>query len=175
MKAIKYIYLIALLAVFSCFTVTETRADNQDKAIKKESKKAAAQLEKEGWQIFGNVKSIKEGMDAHYRALGEGNGSIISIEGYGIAKDLNLAVRKSQHNAASQYATMQESKVEGTTDTKMESKSDGENASSNIEVDAHFQSTTDQTVKALKPSVIFYRVMSDGKYEVRGFYLVTAP
>jgi hypothetical protein len=114
-------------------------------------------------------------MDAHYRALGEGNGSIISIEGHGIAKDLNLAVRKSQHNAASQYATMQESKVEGTTDTKVESKSDGENASSGIEVDAHFQSTTDQTVKALKPSVIFYRVMDDGKYEVRGFYLVTTP
>ena len=58
MKAIKHISLIALLTVFSCFTVTETRADNQDKAIKKESKKAAAQLEKEGWQIFDSVSPL---------------------------------------------------------------------------------------------------------------------
>ena len=173
MKAIKHISLIAVLTVFSCFTVTETRADNQDKAIKKESKKAAAQLEKEGWQIFGNVKSIKEGMDAHYKALFEGKGHLTTIEAHGIANNLNLAVRKSQSNAAAQYAAMRESKVEGETETKVNSTSEGETSSGNIEINSHFRSTTDQLVKSMKPSVVFYRTMSDGKYEVRAFFLVS--
>ena len=171
MKAIKNISVVILLAVFSFLTITESRA--QDKSLQKQSKKAATQLAKEGWNVFGNVKSIKEGMDAHYKALSEGKGTLMSIEGHGIANDLNVAVRKSQYNAASQYASMLESKVEGVTNTTTNSKSDGGNASSNIELSSHFQSSVDQTVKSMNPSVVFYRVIKD-KYEVRAFYLVSA-
>ena len=171
MKAIKGIYIV-LLVVFSFLTATETRA--QDKSIQKQSKKATAQLTKEGWNVFGNVKSIKEGMDAHYKALAEGHGTLMSLEGHGVAKDLNVAIRKSQHNATTQYASMRESEVEGVTNMTTSSKSDGEKSSSNIEVSTHFQTTTEQKVKSLKPSVIFYRVMEDGMYEVRAFYIIDA-
>lgn len=169
MKAIKYILMIVLTATLS--GITATKASAQDKSIQKESKKAANQMNKEGWNVFGNVKSIKEAMDAHYKKLAEGHGTLMSLEGHGTAKDLNVAVRRSQHNAAAQYASMQESNVEGTTETKTNSKSDGENASSDIEVSSQFQSSTDQTVKSLTPSAIFYRVKDDGRYEVRAFYI----
>ena len=172
MKVIKYIFVVVLMALFYSFTVTEAMAEYQDKSMKKESKKAATRLEKDGWKVFGNVKSIREGMDAHYKALSEGKGHLTTIEAYGIAKDINLAVRKSQNNAAAQYAAMRESKVEGETETKMSSTSDGEMSSGNVELTTHFRSTTDQLVKSMKPSVVFYRTMSDGKYEVRAFYLV---
>ena len=171
MKVIKYIFI--LVALFSCFMVTEAMAEYQDKSMQKESKKAATRLEKEGWKVFGNVKSIKEGMDAHYKALFEGKGRLTTIEAHGIAKDINLAVRKSQNNAAAQYAAMRESKVEGETETKVSSTSDGETSSGNVELTTHFRSSTDQLVKSMKPSVVFYRTMSDGKYEVRAFYLVS--
>jgi len=173
MKVIKYFFISVLVAIFSCLTVTEAMAIYQNKSMQKESKKAATRLEKEGWNVFGNVKSIKEGMDAHYKALFEGKGSLTTIEGHGIAKDLNTAVRKSQNNAAAQYAAMRESKVEGETETKVKSTSNGETSSSNVELTAHFRSTTDQLVKSMKPSVVFYRTMSDGKYEVRAFFLVS--
>lgn len=39
MKVIKYITTIVLMAVFSCFTATEAKADYQDKSVQKESKK----------------------------------------------------------------------------------------------------------------------------------------
>lgn len=172
MKVIRYIFISVLVAIFSCLTVTQAMAIYQDKSMQKESKKAATRLEKEGWNVFGNVKSIKEGMDAHYKALFEGKGHLTTIEGHGIANDLNLAVRKSQNNAAAQYAAMRESKVEGETETKVSSTSDGETSSGNIELTSHLRSSTDQLVKSLKPSVVFYRMMNDGKYEVRAFYLV---
>ena len=162
MKVIKYIFI--LVALFSCFMVTEAMAEYQDKSMQKESKKAATRLEKEGWKVFGNVKSIKEGMDAHYKALFEGKGRLTTIEAHGIAKDIN---------AAAQYAAMRESKVEGETETKVSSTSDGETSSGNVELTTHFRSSTDQLVKSMKPSVVFYRTMSDGKYEVRAFYLVS--
>ena len=173
MKVIRYIFISVLVVISSCLTVTQAMAVYQDKSMQKESKKAATRLEKEGWNVFGNVKSIKEGMDAHYKALFAGKGRLTTIEGHGIANDLNLAVRKSQNNAAAQYASMRESKVEGETETKVSSTSDGETSSGNVELTAHFRSTTDQLVKSMKPSVVFYRTMSDGKYEVRAFYLVS--
>jgi hypothetical protein len=169
MKVIKYISILVLTTVLFCLTATGASA--QDKVSQKQSKKAAAQFVKDGWQVFGNVSSVKDGMDAHYKALSEGKGMLMTIEGHGIAKDLNMAVRKSQYNAASQYAAMQESKVEGVTEMTTNSKSDGEEASSNVEISSHFQSTTEQTVKSLKPSVVFFREMSDGRYEVRAFYI----
>ena len=172
MKVIKYITTIVLMAVFSCFTATEAKADYQDKSVQKESKKTAARLEKEGWKVFGNVKSIREGMAAHYKALYDGIGEQTSIEGHGTAKELNMAVRKSQNNAAAQYAAMQESKVEGETDTQVSSLSDDETSTSQVELTSHFRSSTDQLVKSMKPSVVIYRMTNDGNYEVRSFFVV---
>ena len=173
--AIKHIVRVVLfLMVFSCFAVVEARAGDNDKQYRKESKKAAEQLNKEGWNVFGNAKSVKDAMDAHYKALAEGKGTLTTIEGHGIAKDINVAVRKSQYNATALYASMQESKVEGTTNTKVSNKSGEDGTSSDVEMSAQFQSSTDQTVKSLKPSVVFYRVMGDGKYEVRAFFIVNA-
>ena len=172
---IKHIARIVLfLMAFSCFAVVETSAGDHDKQYRKESKKAAEQLNKEGWNVFGNTKNVKEAMDAHYQALAAGKGTLTTIEGHGIAKDINIAVRKSQNNAFAQYASMQESKVEGTANTRISNKSDADDASSDVEVSAQFQSSTEQTVKSLKPSVVFYRVMEDGKYEVRAFFIVKA-
>jgi hypothetical protein len=173
--AIKHIAgVVLLLMVFSCLAVTEARAGDNDKQYRKESKKAAEKLNNEGWNVFGDAKSVKEAMDAHYKALAEGKGTLTTIEGHGVAKDINVAVRKSQYNASALYASMQESKVEGTTSTKVSNKSGEDGTSSDVEVSAQFQSSTDQTVKSLKPSAVFYRVMEDGKYEVRAFFIVKA-
>jgi hypothetical protein len=173
--AIKHIArMVLFLMAFSCFVVVEARAGDNDKQYRKESKKAAEQLNKEGWHVFGNAKSVKEAMDAHYKTLAEGEGTLTTIEGHGIAKDINVAVRKSQYNASALYASMQESKVEGTTNTKVSNKSGESSTSSDVEVSAQFQSSTDQTVKSLKPSVVFYRMMEDGKYEVKAFFIVKA-
>ena len=171
MRTIKLIRIAFVLAFCCCLTVTTARADDMDKMLKKESKKAAEKMEKEGWTVFGKKKSVKDAMDSHYKTLGQGKGALTTIEGHGIAKDVNLAIRKSQYNAAMHYATMQETKVEGTTSTKVTNSSD-EAGRSHVEMESNFRSSTDQIVKALTPSVIFYRTMKDGKTEVRALYLV---
>lgn len=168
--------LVAIAIVFAivlscCLTVTPARAGDMDKLLKKESKKAAEKMEKEGWSVFGKKKSLKDAMGHHYKALAKGKGTLTTIEGHGIAKDVNLAIRKSQYNAAMHYATMQETRVEGTTNTTISNSSD-EDGNSHIEMESNFRSSTDQTVKSLTPSVIFYRTMKDGKTEVRSLFIV---
>ena len=137
--------------------------------LQKEAKKVAKTLKDEGWKDV-NHKSIKEALDAHYHALGQ-NGNLMPIEGRAKASDLNLAIRKAQNSAARQYASMMGITVEGTTQTQI-THSSGEESSEEIKLSANYQSTTSQTVKSLKPTVVFYRTMSNGWVEVRAFYLV---
>ena len=137
--------------------------------LQKEAKKVAKTLKDEGWKDV-NHKSIKEALDAHYHALGQ-NGNLMPIEGRAKASDLNLAIRKAQNSAARQYASMMGTTVEGTTQTQI-THSSGEESSEEIKLSANYQSTTSQTVKSLKPTVVFYRTMSNGWVEVRAFYLV---
>lgn len=138
--------------------------------LEKESKKAAKMMKAEGWQVFGN-KSIKEALDVHYKKLGEGNGNLTPLEVHAKANDINRAIRKSNINAAQQYASMIETKVEGSTHTQI-NQSSADEASNEIKMSANYVSSTAQTVKSLEPSVIFYRTMSNGWVEVRAFYLV---
>lgn len=138
--------------------------------LQKESKKAAKIMKDEGWQVV-NGKSIKEALDAHYKALGQSNGNLTPIEGRAKASELNLAIRKAQNSAARQYASMLGTKVEGTTETLI-TQSSGDETSEEIKLSANYQSTTSQMVKSLTPTVVFYRTMSNGWVEVRAFYLV---
>ena len=126
-------------------------------------------LKDEGWKVFGD-KSVKEALDAHYKALGS-NSNLMVIEGVAKASDINLAIRKSQNNATRQYASMRETNVEGTTETHISSTSD-DGSSTQIQMDANYQSSTSPTVKSLVPSVIFYRSLSNGWVEVRSLFLV---
>ena len=162
-----------MLCLLCFFVMPKAVADDLDKAVKKESKKAKAQLTKEGWQVFGTNKSIKDAMDYHYKVLYGGEGMQTTIEGHGVAKDINLAIRKSQYNASQQYATMQETKVEGQTTTTVSNQS-GSKATSSIQMESTFQTSTEQSVKSLTPTVVFYRKMPDGRVEVRSLYVVKA-
>lgn len=137
----------------------------------KESKKLAKAMTAEGWKVLGGGKSVKEALDAHYKALEQGGDTLTPIEARAKAKDLNLAVRKSQNYAARQYASMLETKVEGTNKLQI-STAPNEESSSQTKFSSDFQSSTDLKIKSLKPTAIFYRSTSDGGVEVRAFYLV---
>lgn len=142
-----------------------------DHPFKKESKQTAKKLREEGWKVFGGNRSIREALDAHYNALAESNGQLTPIIGYAKAKNINVAIKKSQSYAAQQYASMRETKVEGVTETNIKNSS-GDEASSNVDFNANFKSSTSQTIKSFNPNVVFFREMDNGWIEVRAFYLV---
>ena len=159
-----------LCLMVSVFVSTMSANVLRGEPLQKESKKAAKVMKDEGWQVVDG-KSIKEALDAHYKALGQSNGNLTPIEGRAKASDLNLAIKKAQNSAARQYASMMGTTVEGTTQTQI-THSSGEESAEEIKLSANYQSTTSQTVKSLKPTVVFYRTMSNGWVEVRAFYLV---
>lgn len=142
-----------------------------DNPFKKESKKIAKTLKDEGWKVFEGNRSIREALDAHYKQLAEGAGSLTPIEVHAKAKNINMAIRKSQNYAAQQLASMRETTVEGFTETRIKNSSDDE-SSSNVDINANFKSSTSQTIKSLNPTVVFFRTMDNGWIEVRAFYLV---
>lgn len=131
----------------------------------------AKQLKDEGWKVFGSGKTIKEALDTHYRTLSQSNDRLMSIEGHAKAKDVNLAVRKAQYQAAQQYASMLETRVEGTTETHLSNSQDS-HASSDIDFKTNFKSRTEQNVRSLSPTVVFYRTLDDERVEVWSLYLV---
>lgn len=137
----------------------------------KESKRLAKSMTAEGWKVLGEGKSVKEALDAHYKALEQGKDTLMPIEGHAKAKELNLAIRKSQNYAARQYASMLETKVEGANRLQI-STSSSEGAPTETTFSSDFQSSTDQTIKSMKPTAIFYRTTSNGWVEVWAFYLV---
>lgn len=161
----KTILLVLLMMSFQVQTVFSKPSE----PYQKETKKVAKMLKEGGWLVFGSDKTIKESLDVHYRLLSESGGNLMPIEGYGKAKDLNVAVRKSQRSATQQYASMRETKVEGMTQTKI-SNTDGEQ--SQMSFDSNYQSSVEQVVKSLTPTVVFYRTLDDGTVEVRAFFLV---
>ena len=131
----------------------------------------AKSMTAEGWKVLGEGKSVKEALDAHYKALEQGKDTLMPIEGHAKAKELNLAIRKSQNYAARQYASMLETKVEGANRLQI-STSSSEGAPTETTFSSDFQSSTDQTIKSMKPTAIFYRTTSNGWVEVWAFYLV---
>lgn len=160
-----------LLIVLTCLNISNAGAEESNKSVQKECKKMAKQLSKEGWSVFGKALSIEKVLYNYYTELERGNGSLMSIEGIAKAPNINLAIRKSQNRAAMQYASMKETKVEGTTRTQISSISD-EEASSKVVFDAAYQSSTEQVVQSMIPNIVFYRTLDDGTVEVRSLFLV---
>jgi len=170
MKILTY-KIIALLCIILTTLPVSTVQGRTDDPYKKESKKVAKTLKEEGWKVFGGNRSIREAMDEHYKALGESNGQLTPIETRAKAKDINLAVRKSQNYAAQRYAALCETQVEGTTETQI-NNSAGSEASTQVDFSANFKSSMAQKVKSLKPTVVFFRTLENDWVEVRAFYLV---
>ena len=139
--------------------------------LQKESKKQAKAMKTEGWQVFGSGKSVREALDDHYAALQQGSGRLTPIEGHAKARELNVAVKKSQNHAAQQYAAMMETSVEGSTQTETTSAT-GDAAGSTTKLSSNFLSSTQQKVKALKPTAVFYRNLANGWVEVKALYLI---
>lgn len=171
LKVMKAIPMLVRQLMFIALMGLSAQVTRAAEPLQKESKKVAKMLKDEGWKVFGDGKTIKEALDAHYQALGESNGRLTPIEGRAKAKNVNLALKKSQNYAAQQYASMRETKVDGTVQTDISTTSGSEEATQ-ANFNANYLSSTQQVVRALSPTAVFYRTLSDGWVEVRAFFLV---
>ena len=159
-----------LVACATSLSLTEAKGYTPE-PYQKESKKSAKRLKEGGWQVFGKDKTIDEVLDEHYRTLSESKGRLMPLEGHGVANRVNVAVMKSKTDAARQYASMFETTVEGTTSTQIRNV-EGDSTSSTVNLDSHILTNTEQKVKSLVPSAVFYRTLQNGKVEAFTLYLV---
>jgi hypothetical protein len=139
--------------------------------LQKECKKAVKQLKKEGWIVSGASQSLETVMTAHYAAVEEVGAAALVIEGHGVAKSLNVAVRKAMSDATRQYASMRESDVESSTTISVTNEVSDE-VSTQTKTDASYMSMSKQKVKAFTPTVTLYRERPDGSFEAKALYVV---
>ena len=162
--------LCLLLFGLACLHVSATGGDRLGSAYRKECKKAVKQLKKEGWSVNGVSQSLDNAMEAHYAVYEKVGKDGFVIEGHAQGKSLSVAVSKAMNDATRQYASMQESEIEGRTMIEMTNELSDE-ASTNTKMDASYVSSTRQRVKAFTPTVTLYR-QQNGNYEVKILYVV---
>jgi len=170
---------LILFSLLLGFGVSDANAQDLDKVTKKECKKVASKLEKEGWQVYGRKCSVEESLKEHFFLVSAGGDSITVIESHSKGKNINQALRKSQHKASRQYAAMKVTQVDGSIETKMSmtqgGSSNGDGAedeeTENVSMSSHFKSETHKKVNLLSPSAVFWRTLDD-HVEVLSFYVV---
>lgn len=166
-----HLYLRLFVCLFAfCLCLTETVAMSPE-PHQKESKKSAKLLIEGGWQVFGGSNDIKETINEHYSKLSKSKGKLMPLEGHAVASHINVAVARAKSDAARQYASMFETRVEGSSSTHIVNV-EGDDNSSHITMDSHTRTNTEQNVKSLVPSAVFYRTLRNGKIEVIALYLV---
>ncbi len=143
--------------------------DKLSKDTRKECKKAVKQLKEEGWTASG--KSLECAMEDHFLVLEQNETGAFVIEGNGRAFSPHIAIKRAMTNASSQYATMQESSVEGHVDLNVSNESSGE-VTTHTTLNSSYVSSTTQKVRSFIPTVTLYRKTEDGKYEARVLYVI---
>ena len=162
--------LCLLLFCLPCLHVSAGGGDRLSSSFRKECKKSVKQLKKEGWTVNGVSQSLDNAMEAHYAVYEKAGKDAFVIEGHAQGKSLSVAVSKAMNDAARQYASMQESEIEGRTLIEMTNETSDE-ASTNTKMNASYVSSTRQKVKAFTPTVTLYR-QQNGNYEVKALYVV---
>ncbi len=169
---LKTLFIIAILTWIPG-GVIGVSADNGElaKSLRKECKKAVKKFEKEGWTVSGVSRTIEQAMEAHYLAVQDAGASAQIIEGSGKAKSVNVAVKKAMNNAASQFSTMNASKVDVRTEMELSNESSSE-AESQSSFSSSYVSSSKQKMKNFVPTAVFYRQSSDGTVEAKALYVV---
>jgi len=159
-----------LFSAFPCHQATAADGDKLGKGLKKEYKRTVKQMKSEGWTVNGVSQSIEQVMETHFLRLQEvGTGALV-IEGNGKAKTVTPAVKKAMVSAMSQYTTMRESAVSGRTEIQVTNESSDQD-SSHTSFNASYVSSSKQTVRDFRPTVVLYRKLDDGTYEARALYV----
>ncbi|MBR1733148.1 MAG: hypothetical protein IJ729_05350 [Alloprevotella sp.] len=144
----------------------------KDKALQKECQRFTKQLTQEGWTVWGSTASLKAAANAYFQQLEQAAGEASPLEARAEEASANAAVRRAMNNAVVQYALLQESHIEGTTQTRIVTEGGGEDATSSNTFDASYRSSTAQRVKALKPALSLVRKLPNGRCEALLLYII---
>ena len=168
----KKIFLVLMVFVFTCSTVSFAQNDILNKALKKEYKTKIKELNKGGWEIFGSSRSMEVALLNHYDKLNKGDGSIYEIVGIASAfKSKNIGRQMAINNACTIYASQAGSTVKGRVVSDM--GADVDNLT--VEFD-HFYAAYERAVEKeirgeMKESFSIIRQNKDGSYEMQSYFL----
>ena len=156
-----------------CFLVMTAHAGQPQlsKTTKREYQKVLKQLAQEGWSVWGKSQSLDKALMNHFLSIEQQGITSTTFESRGKAASANAAYRKAMHNAAVQYAQQKGSRVQGSAETHISSKTTGEETASQTDINASYHSSTDQNVDALKPSLSLTRE-SNGEEEILLLFVV---
>lgn len=161
-------WLMALVAALFVVAPQSAKADGKtEKQYRKECKKEAKRLEKEGWKAVGTAQPIEELLVPYYMAVDSGASHIVELQ---TGPNINLVMRKAQTAAQARYAADIETSVKAQTETEMVNVISGDSVRSEERFRATSQAKTQQLLRKFAPRFTLTRETEDGKVEVMQFY-----
>ena len=166
MKRNLFILAVVLSALTVCGQVCA--APEWQKASKKECKV----LEKEGWKVYSKSQSLEDALQPYYEALYCDTLQMQHIVVTAQAANINTALSKARHMASREYASSQETSVEGQTTAQVVTRSEGDSIATRQRLESSTRASTRQRVRDFKPTATINRTLPDGTVEVRLYYIV---
>lgn len=159
--------ILLVLMVCICGLVVNAQTKKEVKDAVKTAKLEAKKLEKEGWKLLesGTLQSV---LQAHY--LKKNSGDVEEIVGTANNKiSINLGKTTARNNVLNEYAERARSMVRGriTSDIRDVDENQVENL-----VGGYERMVLKEINGEVKPAYTLYKERKDGRYDVRGYFLV---
>ncbi len=160
---------IICLSVFLLLSAAPAMATTLElpKKAAKELKKKVQELEKEGWTVYHEQVSLKDGLEKVYDQQAADD-QAMQLTGFGKGKTEQVAVRQATLQVSKQYASMKGSNLKSNAKTTLSSTADSEKE----RLESTYTANTSQRVKQIKPALCLVRPNADGTFEAQVFCVV---
>lgn len=169
--------IIIILGMMLCLSVAAQRDVQRDaKKIEKESRALARQLEKDGWRLDGDSRTMTEVLTTHYTTMA--NGKVEQVEGNASrCRNLNICRQVARNNATAIRMAMMEGKIEAEIENKITNIQTGkaDEAVTTAEFRAEYRQKKMQQIKdGLRESYSIVKDNGDGTMDYKIVFIINA-
>ncbi len=171
MKKLICFAIIGLLGMVSA-DYAAAQSNKMEKALMKEAKTRAKELEKEGWKVDGSL-SLEMALFNHFKKLSvDGSEEYVgSVEGNTEVKTINQGQQWAASMVAVSYAKQAGQTMRGRLAQEVGAALEGGPAADSFY--EAYESVVEKEIKGeLKKSYSIYRVKENGGFDYRGYYIV---
>lgn len=168
-------FLVLLMALCFCVSVSAELTKKQEKEINKEVKAKLKEYKKENWKIFGSSRTLESALRTHIRNIVELGDDAYEVAGTANNfKSKNIGHQSAVNSAVTSYANQAGSSLKGRVVSDMSADGSDETAASEFD---HFYAAYERLVEKeikneMKESFSIIRDLGNGTYEMQTYFIV---
>lgn len=144
----------------------------RNKALRKEYQQSLKRFMDEGWTAWEQTRSLEDVVRRYYFLRGKAGPFADLLETCAIGRTSNEAMRHATHKAATQYVRLQNSRIEGTSQSITKNEVTADTVASTLSFDSSFRLQSAESVSLPRPALALSRPTPEGKIEVLLLYII---